>query len=84
MLSKVPVLPEQARAAGMEHILLSLDSFPSSEMLSMLLLCSAVFLAPSDDQQPSLVRHAFPEAGLPVNFLINLGISSCHSAPGAF
>ena len=44
----------------MEHRLLWLDGFPSSEMLSMLLLCSTIFLAPSDDQPPSLVSARLP------------------------
>ncbi len=46
----------QARSAGVADRLLWVDGFQTSEALSSLLMCSAAFLAPFDEQSPTSVN----------------------------
>ena len=59
----------QARSAGVADRLLWVDGFQTSEALSSLLMCSAAFLAPFDEQSPTsvnlpVVPHPSHEEGL--------------------
>ena len=50
---------QQATSLGVEDRLLWLDGFQSADALSNLLMCSAAFLAPFDEQSPTSVSPSW-------------------------
>ena len=52
----------QAKSAGVADRLLWVDGFQTTEALSSLLMCSAAFLAPFDEQSPTSVMQPLIQA----------------------
>ena len=48
-------MAEQAKGVGVQDKLLWLDGYQTPAALSTLLLCSAAYMAPSDEQSPTSV-----------------------------